>query len=691
MGRKRMAIKTTVAVIATGIACIVSVSCTHIASQETATISLLSDHWEKVDTPQSALHLDADVISDSLPYIKNIENGFTIDFKAHLTEPTSDRRIIEIPGILDVTLRPHNPFDRSRQNYPAYSMADGTVPVLEASLQLVSPVDSSVAAMPIGIPLAMLDNPFSEHDITLNFSGVRWTIYVDGKLIDNDFPFGYPDTTKMKTWKIDPASIKTATISFPASKFRRSATTGGNAEVQYWTPSGFNAWVGDVVSLYNDSTYHLFYLYDRRGHQSKFGRGGHYFEHLSTRDFIHWTEHEAAVPIDEQWETFGTGTPFVTDGHICISYGYHTTRLYPYERTTLPLMFDNMARNGHADTFDHTKIDGIPAGSSYSVSNDGINFTKSKRLFHPCENPSIYVDPEGQLKMLANYGARGTWQADSINGQWSCINENFPTGGDCTFFFNWGKYDYIIGGFTNLWSKPSSAPDSAYIDMVAAGTDFYNGMCVPTISPISDNRYLMAGWMWVQGWGGPLVIHELVQLPEGRIGTKWMEELLPEVSDDPLPLQEGETLDLTKPSFMLTFAVEPGVTSENSLKIELLPASKRGVQDGCEWYLDCRDMRAQYSGINTHRAVEKSLREGGEPHRGRNYAIENISGTDKPFTVRMIVKYSYKLDGSIVDTEIGGKRTMLSYRGKLKAERIRIKANGITIKDIRLVPLKELH
>lgn len=39
---------------------------------------------------------------------------------------------------------------------------------------------------------------------------------------------------------------------------------------------------------------------------------------------------------------------------------------------------------------------GIPAGSTYSVSTDGIsNFKKSHMIFHPCENPSVYTDPDG--------------------------------------------------------------------------------------------------------------------------------------------------------------------------------------------------------------------------------------------------------------------------------------------------------
>lgn len=658
-------------------------------TDEFARVTLLPDSWEMTDGARPVSILGESKTTESLPAAIDVEKGFTVSLKANLSEPTRKRRILEIPGVLELNLRPHNPLDRDKQNYPAYSMPDGSVPVLEALLYLASPLDGEVRPMPVGIPLAMLDKPYGEHDITLDFSGPRWTMYVDGDLMDNDFPFGYPDKEKMGSWRIDPDFVSGAEIRFPASEFKRVGEATCTVPVQYWTPYGHNSWVGDVVSLYHDDTYHLFYLYDRRGHQSKFGRGGHYFEHLSTKDFIHWTEHEAAVPIEEQWETFGTGTPFVSDGNLCISYGYHTTRLYPRDMTTLPEMYDYLNRHGYTGSFDRHDMKGIAAGSSYSVSEDGVDFKKTGVLFHPCENPSIYVDPEGELKMLANYGARGTWTADAVNGNWRCVDENFPWGGDCTFFFNWGDYDYIIGGFTNLWSRKSG--DGAYDNVVASGEDFYNGLCVPTISRIFDGRYVMAGWTWMKAWGGALVIHELVQLPGGRIGTKWMEELVPvdHGKTKSLPVQGDNAVDLPYDSFMLTFDVTPGDSPESFLALDLLPEEDAGTQDACGMRIYDGGSRAQYGGVGTKFSREKSLREGGAPQGTRDYAIEKLIDTDKPYKVRMIVKYSTKFDGSLVDTEIAGRRTMVSYREKLKAGRIRFTTADTRVGNVTITPLAE--
>lgn len=661
----------------------------------TARLERLSNQW-KLNTPTVAQsQLTATLSADSLSAPKEIEKGFTIRFNVDLAVPTFDRPILEIPEVLTVCLRQHNPLDRNRQNYPAYKMTDGTVPVLEAGLELKSPVDGHMERMMIGVPLAMLQHPWGKHEVVLNFSGPCWTMYIDGQLVDNDFPLGYPPTEKMKQWKIDTNFVSQAHLHYPSARPERIAETvkAPQPPLQYWTPTGHNAWVGDVVSLFHDGRYHLFYLYDRRGHGSKFGRGGHYFEHLSTADFRHWTEHEPAVPIEEQWETFGTGTPFVYNNQLCISYGYHTTRIYAREKTTLPAMYQYLEQHGHTGSFDKSQLSGVPAGSSYSVSDDGVHFRKTNILFHPCENPSIFTDPQGKLKMLANYGARGTWASDSINGGWHCLNEKFPSGGDCTFFFNWGEHDYIIGGFTNLWSKPTTQPDTAYQDVVVQGTDFYNGSCVPTITPIPGNRYIMAGWMWMKAWGGPLVIHEMLQMPDGRIGTKWMEELMPATTGKSVKLSADaskQPIAVPVSSFLLTFDVLPA-TTDGKVAVSLLPSSGKVMQDACEWQLDGNAKRAQYAQALTTgwSARERSLREGGAPQSGRNYAVENLLDTDRAYTVRMIVKASDKFDGCLVDTEIAGKRTMVSYREKLTVERLQFHRKDAEIKNIRLTPLAD--
>ena len=363
----------------------------------------------------------------------------------------------------------------------------------------------------------------------------------------------------------------------------------------------------------------------------------------------------AAAPLDEQWECIGTGTPFVFKDRLCLAYGLHTGRIYPDQKTTWPAQWDYLRKNGRTGEFRRGTTPGVPAGATYSVSADGIsNFTKSNVMFHPCQNPSVYIDPQGRLRMLANAGSKGMWESDCLDGGWRCLRPDFPPGGDCTFFFRWGRFDYIIGGFTGLWSKPANAPDSAYEDVVRKGLDFYDGLAVPAITEIPGGRFLMAGWTGVRGWGGPLILRELVQFPDGRIGSKWMKEIVPETKESKTL---AERVAATTPfptgskAFLLVFEVRPAEARKGRFGIAFLP--KQGERACCELQLCLDEQRHQFApgSLSDFAARQKSLREGGSPQ-----AIQNLIGVDRPFTVRVIVKGDDKIGGSLIDAEIAGRR-----------------------------------
>ena len=622
----------------------------------------------------------------------NTTHGFTVKLTADMKKFDGDKEILQIPNVLSVRLRQNDPRNRSRQNYAAFKMPDGSVPVLEATVELHSVEHPDWKNMTIGIPLAMLKKPDGEHEVVLNFTGPRWTMYVDGELLDNDFPFGYPQWAVRNTWKLEADYVSKAALYAPAIvPEAKKAATPGLVAIQYWTPSGHNSWVGDVATIYHQGRYHVFYLYDRRHHQSKFGCGAHYFEHLSTTDFKTWIEHEAATPLEEQWECIGTGVPFVFNGKLFLSYGLHTTRIYPQEKTALPAQWDFLKKNGRTDAFKRDTMAGVPAGSTYAVSEDGVaKFRKSWVMFHPCENPSVYTDPSGKLRMMANYRSNGIWESESIDGGWHCINPGFPPGGDCTFFFRWGKFDYIIGGFTGLWSKPAEAPNSAYASPVAKGLDFYDGSNVPAISGISDGRFLMAAWIPIHGWGGNLIIRELIQFPDGRIGSKWMKEIMPEIEPArslAAKVSETATFPVDGKSALITLEVQQTMAKKGRFGISFLP--ENGEQASGELQVRLEDHRAQFGpgSLTKFADDQKSLREGGRPNSVGNYAIENLIGTDQPFTVRVIVKTDEKIGGSLIDAEIAGKRTMITYRSGLTVKKLLLRPEGVELKNVRLALL----
>lgn len=621
-------------------------------------------------------------------------NSFTVKLAVDLKTFDSEKNILEISNVVRVRLRQHDPLDRNRQNYPAFKMPNGSVPVLEANVVLHSAEHPDWKNMTVGIPLALLKKPEGEHEVVLHFSGAAWTMFVDGELLDNDFPFGYPQWAERNAWKLDPEHVRSAAIYLPGIKpeTRPAKTPNTSSSIQYWTPRGHNNWVGDVETFFYQGRYHVFYLYDRRHHQSKFGCGAHYFEHLSTKDFKTWTEHEAATPLDEQWECIGTGVPFVFNNQFCLSYGLHTTRVYPEAKTTLPAQWEHLKKSGSTGAFKRATTPGVPAGATYFVSADGVsNFKKSQTMFHPCQNPSVYTDPNGKLRMMANYGAKGIWESESVDGGWRCVNPDFPPGGDCTIFFRWGKFDYIIGGFTGLWSKPADTPDSAYEDVVRMGLDFYDGSNVPAVTEIAGGRFLMAAWIPIRGWGGNLVIRELVQFPDGRIGSKWMKEIVPE-TEKPATLAARvagtNSFPADSKSFLLTFNVEPAETKKGKIGIAFLP--ENGEKAAGELQIRLDELRAQFApgSLSQFAGREKCLREGGAPHRADNYAIENLVGVDKSFPVRVIVKNGDKMGGSLIDAEIAGLRTMISFRPELTVKKMVFRTDGVGLTQVQISPLR---
>ena len=103
----------------------------------------------------------------------------------------------------------------------------------------------------------------------------------------------------------------------------------------------------------------------------------------------------------------------------------------------------------------------------------------------------------------------------------------------------------------------------------------------------------------------------------------------------------------------------------------------------CRWDFDAVTCRAQFSADGS---ASKSLREGGAPYDAGNYAIENIRGLDKPFTVRMIIKGEPKWGGSLVDVEIAGQRTMITHRPGMKADNLELAAKGLKVTNLKLSP-----
>lgn len=239
------------------------------------------------------------------------------------------------------------------------------------------------------------------HDVVVRGSGARLELWVDGVMLDLEFPRGAtrPATAPRligaaaqadgsllsgfrglidhaALWHRPLADAEIVAISGgeAVAKARELAILGPLAtQMQYYRARGHNSKAGDCFPIYHDGTYHLFYLILRRNMHSKWdgGHGGLEVHHASTRDLVRWEHHPVSVPITEPWEAWnGTGNTVFRDGKFQM--------FYP--------------------TPDY---EGGKGGVQLATSADGVHFAKDpKHPYVPGGDCEVFNDPDPNSRTL---------------------------------------------------------------------------------------------------------------------------------------------------------------------------------------------------------------------------------------------------------------------------------------------------
>jgi hypothetical protein len=108
------------------------------AAHSTARIELLNSLWRFNSTQPAQSTLMAQATQAGFAAPADATRGFTVKLAVNLKRADREKEILSLPGVLRVSLRPHDPSDRQLQNYPAFPMPDAYVPVLEATVILWS-------------------------------------------------------------------------------------------------------------------------------------------------------------------------------------------------------------------------------------------------------------------------------------------------------------------------------------------------------------------------------------------------------------------------------------------------------------------------------------------------------------------------------------------------------------------------
>ena len=189
-------------------------------------------------------------------------------------------------------------------------------------------------------PLRLTADARVGDDIILAFYPYRVELYRNGELCDEEWPFG---SSRFAGAQTTVCNVSADVCAMPMPPVSQGSFVGAEG----WRPGG-GVFVGDCMPFVYGDRYHVLYLKDRHHHRSKWGRGAHQWEHISTADLVHWEIHPMAVAIDDPME-----------GSICTgSHIYEGGRHYLY--------------------YTVRKSDWSPATIERSVSEDGLHYEKDR-------------------------------------------------------------------------------------------------------------------------------------------------------------------------------------------------------------------------------------------------------------------------------------------------------------------------
>lgn len=639
---------------------------------------------------------------------ERLRGGFALRFRLACL-PESGLTLLELPGTLRLfthEVREESDVGWSRsENLRMRQEADGRCRALAVELRVVRedfpdyPPRGGLRSgawerVCVSVPYWLLEErPGVELAVLYDGVALRWL--VDGEEVNADYPVGVPRRQE-GAWTVAVAeAFMRLEMSVEVSRLRReerSETWTG--QVQFYTPRGFNTWIGDVVLYWHDGVFHVLYLLDRHHHGSRWGGGAHIFCQLVSRDLVHWTDCGPLFELERPWQSVGTGTMAFHGGRYLFVHGWHTSRTIPAERTSTPLMRECAAAHGGRMTaLDESQLEGCyPSGAAYAVSEDGIHFTPAHKVIHTAENPSVYVNGRGGLSM---YCGGSTWEADGIDGPWTCVCDHFPPCGreepmlntdECPSFFDWHGDSYLIMGGSGFWHRPAGT--SEFLNAAAAGRDIYDGLNVPMAAPFGEGRMLLGGWIQGIGWGSCLVLRELLHYPDGHLGLRWVPELEPErlsrLAGCPADaaVSPSSPVSLPAPEPREDALYEMTLTAPVSGRLGVRLHDHRHPELDCEFQLDFGRQRMQVATVGAQAGLCRpllTLRESlrvrpserlgmsiqtvdGYHAESRDFALEQVDVLEGTLRLRLRIHADAKMRSTVLDVEVAGQRTLVSHR-----------------------------
>ncbi len=584
----------------------------------------------------------------------------------------------------------------------------------ELSKQYLANPDWVAGALRLQAPLDLVGTN-GWHDVVVRFSGPNLHLFVDGVLVDEEWPYGALDHFRgpfllgagyregswqsgfngqvdhLAFWDRALSDDEVAVISGGKAAADRHTTEFLGPEkpsLQYWRPRGFNTYIGDCMAAYYGGEFHLHYLFDRRHHHSKWGMGAHQFAHTSSKDLIHWTHHPMTVAITEQWEcSIGTGGVIRHNGTDHAYYIQHQRRCWFKDAPT------------SADTVEE------------ATSIDGINFAKAphpvvpwtylrRKDGHPGDiNPDVFQPNPAHKDFCMSISGEKMYVSADLK-VWSEA-QGFDLYKDigrgiCGSYFSWNGWYYFLTDRGYRMSRQPMQPGWAWSEPEVSAT--HDGSVVPKIAPFGPSRFLMVGFLGGSAYAGEVVFREVIQHQDGTLGTKWPAEMIPRTrAGESLTFQAltggvirhknsvhiGTREDLgfgmftgVSPNVRITFDVKPGPDVST---FGICMRGEGAYERGFDLRFDPKGQRVQYGD-----AAKGAMAENAKNDFLSVSEIKQVGGLERPFHLDIIVQNDF------VDTCIDNRRTFISrFSDQHQGNRLFFFAKGgdVAFEDIHITTL----
>lgn len=514
------------------------------------------------------------------------------------------------------------------------------------------------------------------HEITVQMTGPKLKLWIDGVLVDEELPLGETrprslpfliaashENGELKTgfnglidhvavWNraLDEGEIRALSGGPERVRQRELAILGDVMEnPQYFRCRGHNRKAGDSFPYWDaqTQTFRNFYLILRRNMHSKWdgGHGGLEIWQMSSKDLKAWEHHPVTVPILEQWEAWkGTGDTAFKDGKYYIYY-------------PLP---DYDTKKG---------------GGYYAISNDCINFTQIA-VTYPGGDCDVIEGEDGRYYMTTKgptVDGKRTFTLsvsdDLVN--WEKTDSQLPAyagSGNCMSLFKFKDWWYFMNGGMVWRSRNMKGPFDPQSPLKL------DRLGVPKTAQFGKDRRLYVGFLMDDGWGGNLVFRELVQTEDGWLGLRYVEEMIPATGEPveidwpagDITLQAGETLTL------------PGIVGDVRIQAEVVP-SEGATAYGIEV------MAGDEPGSGLPVTVNR------EKHslhfKNPGWDTPEVSGLDGSTTLDIITYYD------MVDVELADRRTHVIRWWNPNESSMHLFAKGgeVTFRNLTIRPVTETY